>query len=205
MRQVIYVFFIALFSTPMVAQFGAGFTFGGDCYQRYVNPDDSLGFSRSSGSAILNMQMGPKIWIGGSEVSFSLEGTANIGFLALGLKDRKGMGALSFPILARLNFKGLSALDKEGRFGLSIGGGIQWNRTELYGLRDSYEELGVNRSYFKTYVGEIAYGFGLSGFSAKLYARYGRGADKSSSFNFGICYDFNINQLSKIKSKNDLL
>jgi hypothetical protein len=205
MKRIFYVALFSIISFSLPAQFGIGFTFGGDCYQRYTNPEDSTGTARSAGSAILNMQLGPKIWIGGSEVSFSLEGTTNIGFFAFGLKDKKGLGAVSFPIIARLNFKGLSALDKEGRFGLSIGGGIQWNRTELYGLNDDYKELGVRRSLFRTYVGEVAYGFGLSGFSAKLYVRYGRGSDNSDSFNFGIAYDFNIPQLNKIKSKNDLL
>lgn len=205
MKQIYYLFLFVFASTSLSAQFGIGFTFGGDLYQRYTNPEDSTGFSRSAGSALLNMQLGPKIWIGGSEASFSLEATTNIGFFAFSLNDRKGVGAVSFPIIARLNFKGLSGLDKEGRFGLSIGGGIQWNKTELYGLRNKYEEQGVTRSIFRTYVGEIAYGFGLSGFSAKLYIRYGRGSNNSDSFNFGIAYDFNIPQLKKIKSKNDLL
>ena len=207
MKKIIYLFLFFFIGTSLPAQFGYGFTFGIDLYQRYTNPEsqDTTLISRSSGSAILNLQLGPKIWIGGSGMSFSLEATPNIGFFSLGLNDNKGFGAMAFPIIGRLNFKGLSGLDKEGRFGFSIGGGVQWNRTELYGLKNKYEDMGVTRSFFRTYIGEIAYGVGLSGFSAKLYLRYGRGSDKSNSFNFGMLFDFNIPQLKKIKSKNDLL
>lgn len=186
---------------------GYGFAFGGDLYQRYSNPRSSTpdGRSRSAGSAILNMQIGPKIWLGGSDVSFSAEALANIGFFAFSLSDRKGLGAASFPIIGRLNFKGLTGLDKEGRFGFTIGGGVQYSRTELYYLKDEARDDGVSRGYFRTFIGEIGYGFGLSGFSLKAYLRYGRGQDGANTFNFGLAYDFNIVQLRKIKSKTDLL
>lgn len=71
-------------------------------------------------------------------MSVSVEAQACVGFLGLALDDYKGMGTLSYPIMAKLNFNGLSALDKEGRMGLSIGGGLQYNRTEWYGLDEEF-------------------------------------------------------------------
>ena len=44
--------------------------------------------------------------------------------------------------MAKLNFNGLSGLDREGRLGFSVGGGIQYSKTELYGLDDSYASQG---------------------------------------------------------------
>lgn len=180
-------------------QFGIGLTASHDLYHYYQNPDDVTDESTSAGSAMLNIGLGPKIWMGGNDFSVSLEAQATIGFFGLSVRDYKGLGTASFPIMAKFNFGGLSGLDKEGKFGWSIGAGIQYSRTELYYVKDSFEEQGGERDLFKTYVGQVGYGFGMSGFSGHAFVRYGYHPDSGArSLNVGIQYDFNIPKLRMI-------
>ena len=190
---------IFIFTSNVSAQFGYGFTVTNDIYQRFTNPEDNTNKSRGSGSAILNFAAGPKIWIGSQNVSVSLEAQAGIGLLSLGLKDYKGLGAAYFPIMAKLNFNGLSGMDKEGRQGWYIGGGLQYFRTELYGLNEKAEKAGVKRELYPSYIGQFGYGFGLSGFVASGFLRAGYNPDtKANFFAIGIQADFNKPMLKKI-------
>lgn len=184
---------------PASSQFGLGMTVSNDLYNRYANPRDGIAHN-ANGSILLNLGIGPKLWIGGESFSFSLETQAVIGFFGISFPDTKGLGNLAFPMMAKLNFAGLSALNKEGRFGLSLGGGIQHNRTELYFLDNGYEERGVDREFFKTYVVQLGYGFGITGFAANFYVRYGFNPDLdgANSLNIGLQYDFNFRKLVKI-------
>lgn len=195
------------FSQVAFAQFGIGLTAGTDLYNRYSNPIDATGEHRANGSALLNFALGPKIWIGGENFSFSMETQANLGLLGLSLPDFKGLGNVSFPIMGKLNFAGLSGLNKEGRFGLSVGGGIQYNKTELYYQTNDFKEKGGERSFFKTYIVQVGYGFGISGFSAQFFTRYGFNPDLdgANSVNVGLQFDFNIPKLSKIDDPNSRL
>lgn len=188
------------------SQVGLGLTGSLDVYQRYVNPRTKTEMdARSAGSVLLNLGLGPKVWVGNKNVSFSLEGQAVAGFFALALSENKGLGALAIPILAKVNFKGLSSFDREGLQGWSIGGGIQYNRTELYGLNDGAISNGIVRTYFKTYVVQVSYGFGVSGFTAHGFARGGINEDGSSSLNTGIQFDLNYPMLKKIKNPDSEL
>ncbi len=180
-------------------QFGYGITASNDIYQYYQNPDDKTGKSTSAGSVLLNFGIGPKLWVGGEDFSISLEAQATIGLLGLSINDYKGLGTTSFPIMAKLNFGGLSTLDKEGKFGWSVGGGLQYSRTELFYLENNFEEVGGDRKLFKTYVGQVGYGFGMSGYSMQGFLRFGYAPEVGArSFNFGIQYDFNIPKLKAI-------
>lgn len=188
-----------IFGLPtLVSAQGLGYGLTGKLglYSRYANPEDGIA-SRSAGN-VLNIGLGPKLWVGGEKMSVSIEGAATWSPFAFSLSDYKGMGALAFPVLAKINFGGLSTHNREGKFGFSIGGGLQWSRTELYGLRNSFEDQGVVRDYFKTFIGEIAYGFGLSGFAGSLYVRYGGNSDiEANTFNLGIGVDFNAPKLKE--------
>ncbi|MBK8671047.1 MAG: hypothetical protein IPN89_17010 [Saprospiraceae bacterium] len=189
----------------MNAQFGYGFTASNDLYHRYVNKADNLA-SPSAGSALLNLGVGPKIWIGNKKVSFSAEAQAVIGFVGLSGKDYKGLGTAAFPILAKINFKGLSTFDREGLIGFSLGGGIQYNKTEIFGLHEEFIQKGVSRSFFPTYIIQAGCGFGLSGFSAHGIIRYGFDPDnKTSTLNVGLQYDFNMPMLKKISNPESAL
>jgi len=197
--RIIQIVFISMLSiSALSAQFGIGITACNDIYQRYSNPEDDIA-SRSAGGALLNLGIGPKIWVGAKDFSVSVEGMANIGLVSFALKDNKGYGAGAIPILAKLNFGGLSGLNKSGKMGTSIGGGIQYSKTEVYGLDQEFADMGVVRNYIKTYVVQLGYGFGLSGFSAHGFVRYGFNSDEGgNSLNIGIQYDFNLPMLKKI-------
>lgn len=199
MYKIILILYVVIISSESLrAQFGYGFTASNDLYHRYVNPDDGKS-KPSSGSALLNLGLGPKIWIGGKNISFSAETQAVIGFLGLSAKEYKGLGTVAFPFIGRLNFKGLSTFDREGKLGWSIGGGIQFNKTELYGLTDEFAGKGIRRNFFTTYVVQAGFGFGLSGFTAHGIVRYGFNSDdKSKTLNIGLQYDFNAPMLKKI-------
>lgn len=194
-------------SQSVKAQFGIGLTAGTDLYNRYSNPVDDTGEHRANGSVLLNLALGPKIWVGGENFSFSMETQANLGILGLALPDYKGLGNFSIPIMGKFNFAGLSGLNKEGRFGLSLGGGIQYNKTELYYQTRDFKDKGGKRAFFKTYVVQVGYGFGISGFSAQFFTRYGFNPDLdgANSINVGLQFDFNIPKLKKIDDPNSRL
>lgn len=180
----------------MAQSVGYGLTGKIGLYSRYANPDD--GIASPSVGNVLNLGLGPKLWLGGERMSVSVEAVATWSPFAFSLKDYKGMGALAFPVMAKVNFGGLSTCNREGKFGLSIGGGFQWSKTEVYGLKNSFEEQGVTRDYFKTFIGEVAYGFGLSGFAGSLFLRYGANNDiDANTLNIGIGLDFNAPNLKE--------
>jgi hypothetical protein len=196
MKQIIITLF-CLFTMSAYTQVGIGGTITNDWYQRYNNPDGPG--KDSAGSVLLNIGAGPKIWFGGENTSLSIEGTANLGIVGFSLNDSKGLGMLAIPVVARLNFQGLSCLSKEGRTGFTVGGGLQWNRTELYGISDEFEAQGGTREFFRTIVVEAGFGFGLSGFAGYGIARYGWDPNsQASNFSIGLQFDFNLPQLKQI-------
>lgn len=203
MRSLILILFAVTLTTQAKAQFGYGLTFTNSLYDHYTNPEsDDNDAYKSSGSAILNLGIGPKIWIGANSFSVSAEASANISIFSLALKDYKGLGAASFPMLVNFNFKGLSGFDNEARQGFSIGGGVQYSKTELYGLDGQYKRRGTIRDYFPTYIVNVGYGFGLQGFGLTGFARYGFHPDNDAkSLSLGLQYDFNFPKLNRIKNK----
>jgi hypothetical protein len=182
---------LALFIIPLkiTAQFEFGYTSGFDLYQRYKNPVDDLAYP-GAGNAILSLNAGPKLWIGSPKISLSLEAQANLGLLTLSLKDYKGLGSVSFPMLAKLNFNALSGMTKDFGAGWAVGGGIAYTRTELFYLSEKYKDLGVNRTFYPTYIAEINFGGGGYANIGYFYVRYGYHFDtKASVLNIGIMSD----------------
>lgn len=201
------VFLLQLFASMAQAQFGYGLTGSLDLYQRYVNPKNGMETgSRAAGSALLNLGLGPKIWVGNKKVSVSAEAQAVAGFFAVSASENKGLGSLAIPILAKINFGGMSSFDREGVQGWSIGGGIQYNKTELYGLNTEAISKGIVRNYFKTYVVQVSYGFGVSGFTGHGFARSGfHPDDRSMTLNTGIQFDLNYPMMKKINNPDSEL
>lgn len=190
------------------AQIGIGIATNSDFYLRYVNPENPAdsGALRSSGNALLNGGLGPKIWVGGKRFSLSVEAQAVFSATALNVSEYKGLGAVAFPMMARLNFNGLSGLSSNNfSGGLSIGGGIQYNRTELYGVSNRFPD--VERKLFPTYVTEVQLGGGGRGVTFYLYGRYGIGFDPdwndtgARSLNIGMGTSFNITQMKRTMKK----
>ncbi len=178
------------------AQVTYGLTLKTELYSRYANPSDDIA-SRSAGSALANIGLGPKVWFGGKYFAVSPEATVVFSPLALSTGDYKGLGAISFPLMVKLQFGGLSSL-VDNRFGFALGGGLQFTRTELFGLNNSFEDMGVTRSYFRTYVVEADFGFGTSGFTLHGLIRYGFNPDTdANTISVGIGYDFNIPRLKE--------
>jgi len=205
MKKYILILSFSAISFTLMAQVGYGIVASNDLYQWYKNPDDGIS-DPTHGNAILNLSVGPKIWVGGKKFSFSVEGQANMGFTGFTIGENKGYGAVAFPIIGSLNFGGLSTFDREGKAGFSLGGGIQYNKTELYGLRDEFVDLGVTRDYFRTIIVQAVGGFGVSGFALSGVLRFGFDPDTdAASFNFGIQYDFNRPMMKKIDDPNSAL
>lgn len=212
-RNYILAFVLCLFIVGQAkSQFNIGIVTGGDLYQRYVNPDDGSGQDRSAGSAILNSNLGLKLWLGGSTFSVSAETYANLGFLGLNIEEYKGLGTFSLTGLAKLNFKGMSAFNIENKVGYYIGGGYQLNKTEFYGLSSAAKEAGAVRDYFPTYVIEIGAGNGSRNKVMEFYVRYGFGVDVvSSALHVGVNTTYSIpffkkpsfNQAPKAKGEEE--
>lgn len=191
MKHVLLSLLLIFSFIDLSAQFGIGLISRTDLYSRYSNPSDDIA-SSSAGSALLNIGLGPKVWIGSEKFSVSGEGAFVFSPFALSVGDYKGLGAMAFPVLAKLNFVGLSNVNKEGKMGFTIGAGYQWTRTELFGLQSRFEEQGVTRAYFRNLIGEIGYGYGMGGFSFGLHLRYGKDSDlRSNVFSLGLGVNLN--------------
>jgi len=168
-----------------------------DLYNRYANPSDDIS-ARSAGSALINIGVGPKVWLGSGDFSISPEATFMFSPFALSTGDFKGLGAISFPLLLKLEFFGNSNFNKTGKFGFSVGGGLQYSKTELWYLDGDLRDQGVVRPFFRTYVAEVDFGYGMRGFDVHLFVRVGwRPEDDGSTLNIGIGYDFNVPRLIK--------
>jgi hypothetical protein len=160
--------------------------YGLDFYQHFTNPE-TAGDSTvlTCGNAITNVIIGPKIYIGFRNFSVSGEAQINWGITTLCLNEFKGVGALSLPLMGKLNFGGLSGInDDVGKFGVSIGGGVQYSMTEIYGITEEYRNKAV-RDMFKVYVGELQIGYLAESGVASFYVRYGIGENNASLFHIG--------------------
>ncbi|HHH54902.1 MAG TPA: hypothetical protein ENK91_14665 [Bacteroidetes bacterium] len=198
MIKYFFISFFLLSSVLGFSQIGLGTTGGIDFYQRYVNPKDDIAYP-ASGNVLLNLVYGPRFWVGTKSISLSLEAQANLGITAFAIKDFKGMTEVAFPFLAKINFNGLSGFMPGFSKGFSVGGGIQYTRTELF-RNETYKKKGVEREFFKTYIFEINYGFGSFGSSGYFYLRYGMDfEDDASVLNIGLLYSINKTYVNKYK------
>ncbi len=169
------------------AQFNIGLVSGYDLYQRYVNPDDGTGADRSSGNALISSAFGLKTWVGTQKVSLSLEAYANLGVFAFNVEEYYGLGALSIPMLAKINFNGATGLNELEKFGYYFGGGYQINRTEFYGINEKGRERGIERPYYPTYVAELGFAVGNKSKVVEVFVRYGLNPlNPSTALHFGV-------------------
>lgn len=196
MKRLLPLFFL-FFSLHAGAQVGLGMVMGTDFYQHYVNPEmPDVDAKRSVGAAMSSLFLGPKLWMGGNNFSFSVEAHANIAPLAFDVNQYKGLGAVAFPILGKFNFGAASGFNEDKLIGWSLGGGIQYNKTELFGLTKDYADL--EREFFPTYVGETTVNIGIAGFDVALYLRLGFAENKASTVNTGFALNFNFGQMAKL-------
>lgn len=199
LRFILFVGLLALVTTEAMTQVSYGLSLRTELYSRYRNPDPtSADQSPYAGSALLNLGIGPKMWIGGDLFTIAPEATVVISPFALSTKDYKGLGALSFPLMVKLEFLGLSNFNEIEDFGFGIGAGVQYTRTELFGTSQDFRDAGGSRGYYRTYIVQADFGFGASGFDIHGYIRYGYDTPtKANLWTVGVGYDFNLPRLIK--------
>ena len=180
-------------------QVAFGVTYGIDLYQHLRTPSTVETEGYSTGSAIFNLNIGPKLWVGGKSFSVSVEAQGGFAPFSLDLDEYKGLGAAYFPLLACFNFAGLTGFQDQGGFGFSVGGGMQITRTELYFLNVEYEDL--EREFFETVFGQVNIGLGRKHQSVYLYLRYGLGDNDAHNYHVGLMVDHNLT--SRKGTKND--
>jgi hypothetical protein len=185
------------------AQLGIGLTSGMDFYQFYDkgDPEDVLE-SSTSGSVLLNSILGPKIWMGAPKFSLSLEAPVNLAIFHFDINEFKGLGAVAFPLAAKLNFGSASGFNDVSLLGFSLGGGIQYMNTEIFGTKKEFKDH-IETGFYKTYFGEIGLSFGLAGFDTSLFVRYGKGENEEKSLNVGLVLNMNFTHLKKIMNSED--
>ncbi|MBK6823716.1 MAG: hypothetical protein IPG87_12230 [Saprospiraceae bacterium] len=206
MKRLLFNVLVGIFywSVSCNAQWSSSMVLGMDFYQQYKNPEhvSDQGSSRSSGAAILAIPFGIQVSYGKNNVSIALEAGANFAPLAIDVNEFKGFGAVSFPLMAKFNAGALTGISKNRLIGYSIGGGIQFNRTELFGLNEKFKE--IKRSIFPTYVGELGVGGGVGGFNLILFLRIGFNQANAFSLNTGIVTKTNLFK-SKTANNNKTL
>lgn len=187
-----------LYGSNLNAQIGIGTITGFDFYQYYDKGDINNELeSSTSGSAMLNIILGPKVWIGGPKFSLSLEAPINWGIFHFDINEFKGLGAIAFPLGAKLNFGAASGFANVNVVGFSMGGGLQYMNTEIYTTKKDFKDK-IETGFFRTYYGEVAFHVGLAGFDVALYTRYGRGEADQRNLNVGISVNTNLTQLAKM-------
>lgn len=198
MRKKDFIVVVVFILLPWIAysQFGFGTTGGIDLYQRYTNPSDDIAYS-SAGNVLLNVVFGPRMWLGGRNASFSIEVPFNLGITTLAVKDFKGLGSFAMPVIGKINLGALSGFYPAFSKGVSIGGGVQWSRTELLLLK-RYKDKNVKREFFKTYILELDLGYGSFGTAGYIYLRYGKDFDSDAqSLNIGLMVSINSTYVRK--------
>ena len=194
---------VLVLSLPVRAQVGVGVTYGFDVYQHHHNPRMSADTTQFGlGSALFNLNIGPKFWIGGKNFSVGLEAQLGVAPFALDINEYKGLGAFYFPVLFSLNYGGLSGFQEKGRWGAGIAAGTQYTRTDLYFLKEEFED--INRSIYQTYFGQLNLGLGSKASAIYIYVRYAGGDLESHNWHIGLMLDQNLTQRRKLK-KRDIL
>lgn len=135
----ILIAFLCLGTGSIHAQlkFKTQFYTGFDLYNWYKNPRSSARECEaglSSGSALSSVPIGTRLLVGKDNFSISAEAGADLQFFALDVNHFKGLGAVAFPLLLKMNFGAVSGFSKTKLVGWSLGGGIQYQKTELFYL-----------------------------------------------------------------------
>jgi len=139
---VLFVFiFLNLSSYSQAQWISFGNTFGIDFYQYYQNPNTHPLGEYRSGSALANLNWGPKMWLGSGKINASIEAQVSYAPFAFDINEYKGLGALSFPFIGSINFNGISTTSPQPGTGFSIGGGFVLTNSELYFLSDEYSAV----------------------------------------------------------------
>lgn len=185
------LFILASFNIKTSAQIAIGplLSVEWNLYQRPNNHSFALlSGGKNSAGQVLNVlpstRLGVTVNFNNSDVYFLLEGGVNYMPFSIDLEERKGQGALSFPIV----FSVLTDLAAQGIM-LSVGGGLQFSRMEYNLVEPKYQ--GIDNPFFHTYVLELGLGSGsVTNNEIMLhylfFARAGLGKQQSMSLDFGV-------------------
>lgn len=203
MKKIYLLFCFTLFATLSIAQIKIKpqLVYGLDLYQWYRNPYCSTCVNKeasSSGTSLISTPIGARVIIGKNNFSIATELGANFGWFTLDINQYKGVGSLAFPAMVKANFGALSGFSKNKLLGYSIGGGIQYSKTELYGLTKKYDHL--ERKFFPTYIGEIGFGGGISGMQVSWNTKIGIGPNHGMVIQNSIQFYMNFKKDKKSDS-----
>ncbi len=186
---VLYLLFSSFI--PVKSQCKFDILLGTDVYQWYKNPvDPQVTDSPGSAGQIFGINAGFKFSGGGSNIGLAAECGGNFAPLAFDFPRYKGLGAAAYYVLGKINFGALTGFSKDQLFGFSVGAGLQYSRTELFGLIHKYDYL--SRKWFQTYIGEIAVGGGFSQFLIMAYFRLGTSKEKAWTLQQGVQLSYRL-------------
>lgn len=194
-KLLLFLLILIFFSGALAAQrrihTGVSMYLDYNLYHWYKKPTSISPEGHSSGQVLNILPIGGLgLWIGypgGS--TLGIEGGIDYMPFSFDTENFQGLGAISFPVMLRLTQpfqpqKGISSY-------IGVGGGLQWNRTELYARTLAAKQ--IFNPYFQTIVGELSLGVG-AGWRADekqtgllaFYARVGSSIEKAWTLNFGL-------------------
>ncbi|MFT5648217.1 MAG: hypothetical protein ACI976_002915 [Aureispira sp.] len=163
-------------------------------YSWYQKPN-TIERPLSSSGQVFNVLpgLGMNLWLGDIDHwILSLEGGIEYLPFALDTDVYKGMGALSIPVLAKIQFP--VAKQKSLWLMLHVGAGVQFLHTDIY-ARPNTVGIGFNR-FFTSIVGEVGVHISTVGYKrqhireVELFFRAGGAPFGTASFNTGLRLTF---------------
>ncbi|NOT36676.1 MAG: hypothetical protein HOP11_04810 [Saprospiraceae bacterium] len=185
---------LCLLSIESWGQFNGRFIIGCDLYQWYRNPQNNSSELGGSSGGIFPLVLGTEFMAGKGNYSFGIQTNANLGIFNFDT-DYKGLGAVAFPFIAKVNYGCLSGFSSK-MIGFSVGGGIQYQRTELFGLSSKFDQY--EREFFPTYIGQIEIAGGLGGLNISYYLRMGLNQELKEAFSFNSGVLFSLNYYKRV-------
>lgn len=173
---------------------GIGMSFSNDFYQSLSNPDDESG--ESSKSLLISPSFGPKLYLGNSMISLSVQANIGISPVAFDWKNYKGMGAVYAPVMINVNYGGLTGFTEDkSNWGFSLSYGYHFTLTDLYFRNDDFRE--EQRELFYPSFAQFAGGFGSKGAAIYLYSRLSLQRSQGGVFSMGLTLEVNFIERKK--------
>jgi len=169
---------------------GYGLFINYNLYSWYQRPS-TIESPLSSSGQVLNVLpgLGLNFWIGDVDHwIIALEGGIEYLPFALDIDNYKGMGALSIPVLAKVQFP--VAKQKSLWLMLHFGAGAQFLHTDIYNRPEAYQN--ASNPFFTSIVGELGVHISAVGYArqhlreVELFFRVGAAPFGTVSFNTGL-------------------
>jgi len=177
-------------STTTKIYTGYGLFMNYNLYSWYQKPS-TIESPRSASGQVLNILpgLGLNFWVGDVDHwIISIEGGIEYLPFALDIDNYKGLGALSIPIMAKVQFP--VAKQKSLWLMLHFGAGAQLLHTDIYSRPEAYQN--ASNPFFTSIVGEFGVHISTVGYQRQhlreieLFFRAGAAAFGTVSFNSGL-------------------